>query len=287
MAAGGHGTAGAGIELSIGLLTDAGLVPGIPVVLHGLLQLSVEVVEEVVEGGGHREGELSGGPKMGNAVHGDGRSGGRGDVPGAESLAQGGGLGWGDSCGSRHADFAQVLGLHAQIAAAHAHAVTFDEERAEVAQQQAAQHFEVPRVRGDEVQVVVGVGLPAVKNWEEGVLDVGDVKLVAAVELLVNFVNGPVPARGILFGHVTTGEPSAMRRQVGLQAGPQRQVHELTVVPWRDEPLAAPREVAGAHVGGAGQAQLMGGLDLIGIGGEKHRIGSGGHSDAHARARHV
>ena len=88
MAARRHGAAGACVELARGLLLGPGLVAGVPVVLDGLLQLSVEVVEEVVEGGGHGKVELlSGGPEVGNAIHGHGRRSGCRDIAGAEGFA--------------------------------------------------------------------------------------------------------------------------------------------------------------------------------------------------------
>src|SRR5579872_610661 len=63
------------------------------------------------------------------------------DVPGAESTSQGLGRVMGNGMRRWHADTAEVLGLKAQRATTHPHAVTLDEKLGDARQQQPSQDF--------------------------------------------------------------------------------------------------------------------------------------------------
>ncbi len=83
--------------------------------------------------------------------------------------------GWGvDGVRCGHPDLPEVLGLEPVRATAHLHAVGTNEQVRDIRQQQPSQHFQVPFVGYDVVQVVVGVKPARVQHGVSRRLEVGE-----------------------------------------------------------------------------------------------------------------
>lgn len=202
-----------------------------------------------------------------------------------EGAAEGGGEFRGDGGGIRDADAAQVLGLEAEVAAAHADAVAVDEEFADGGHEDAAQDAEVPGLRSDPVEIVLGIGLAGIEHGKEALLDIGDVELGLRDEAEGDAVDGLVPIlRAVLFRGVAAFEEVLMWAQVGGEAGVSGEIDEACFVPGIQKVVAGPFDAAGLKIAGEGEGEQAVRLNVRLLSGDEDAVGTGGDADADAGA---